>query len=330
MHTSTRETRSAPGSDLYFGPSLTPGQEYAIQAVASPSGREAHLANLEVRTLLELAAGTPGPWLGGTTPAAPGFGRRRWLRELFGNAPADSAGSVAYVQEINTSATDGAASATAEAAAAPEVEIQFAGDRERIGRITAWIPATEEIFDDAAGLSAYVDGRLTEQLFIAETWNLLRGNGTYPQLRGLLTGWSGVLTQTSVNGDPFGSIALACGKVENQRTTVDGIVMNTTDYWTGVGLRHSGMLDAAAIDANGNVYGRPTVVTPDMPAGKAVVGSFRVGGTIREKTGVTIRASDSHSDFFVKGKRAIIAELDEALVVHRPDYFCVADVDVTP
>lgn len=330
MTTPTRETRSAPGGDLYFGPTLTPGQEYAVQAFASSSGRAARVADLEVRTLLELAAGTPGPWLGGTTPTAPGFGRRRYLRELFGNAPADSAGSVAYVQEISTSSTDGAASATAEGAAAPEVEIQFAGDRERIGRLTAWIPATDEIFTDAPGLAAYVDGRLTEQVFIVETKQLLSGNGTYPQLRGLLTGWSGVLTQTSVNGDPFGSIALACGKVEARRTVVDGVVMHPTDYWTGVGLRHSGMLDAAAIDSAGNVFGRPTIVTPDMPAGKALVGSFRVGGTIREKSGVTIRSSDSHSDFFTKGKVAVIAELDEALVVHRPDYFCVADVDVTP
>lgn len=330
MQTTPDEVRSSPGGDWYLGPSLSVGQEFAVQALASPSGREARIENIEVRTLLELAAGTPGPWLGGTTPAAPGFGRRRWLRELFGNAPADSAGSVAYVQEVLTTSTDGAASATAEAAAAPEVEIQFAGDRERIGRITAWIPATEEIYDDAAGLAAFVDGRLVEQVLNAESWQLLHGTGTYPDLRGLLTGWSGVLTQTSVNGDPFGSIALACAQVENRRTSVDGVLMNPSDYWTGVGLRHSGTLDVAAIDANGDVYGRPTVVTPAVPAGKAVVGSFRVGGTIREKAGITIRASESHSDFFVKGKRAIIAELDEALVVHRPDYFCVADVDVTP
>ena len=332
MQITGRETRAPAGAPpgLNFGPALTPGQEYALEALASPSGYGAELRDVEVRTLLELAAETPGPWLGGSTPYAPGFGPKRWIRDLLGKAPADSAGSVVYVQEIETATTDGGASATDEGGEKPETEIQFDGGRQRVGKVTAWIPATDEVYEDAHGLAAYVDGRLSEQLFARENYELLNGDGTAPNLRGLLTGWSGVQSQTSVNGDPFASIALAIAKVEKKRTIVDGVIMNTDAYWTGMQLRHANVLDSAAIDQQGRVYGRPTITTPDIAAGTALVGSFRVGATLREYGGVTIRTSDSHSDFFVKGKRAVVAEVQEALVVHRPDYFCTVSVDVTP
>ena len=44
----------------------------------------------------------------------------------------------------------------------------------------------------------------------------------------------------------------------------------------------------------------------------------------------TIRQSDSHDDYFVKNKVAILAEERVALAVFRPDFFVNTTIDITP
>ena len=50
---------------------------------------------------------------------------------------------------------------------------------------------------------------------------------------------------------------------------------------------------------------------------------------IFDRMGVTVRQSDSHSDYFILNKVAILAEERLALAVFRPDYFVSTTLDIT-
>jgi HK97 family phage major capsid protein len=74
---------------------------------------------------------------------------------------------------------------------------------------------------------------------------------------------------------------------------------------------------------NPNLWGLPVVVTPRMPAGTAVVGNFAVGGQIFRKGGITVEATNSNNDDFVKNLVTIRAEERLLLAVYRPNAFGV-------
>jgi HK97 family phage major capsid protein len=60
-----------------------------------------------------------------------------------------------------------------------------------------------------------------------------------------------------------------------------------------------------------------------------LVGSFRLGATLFDRMAATVRTSDSHSDYFVANKVAILIEERIALAVHRPDFFVETTIDLT-
>jgi len=89
---------------------------------------------------------------------------------------------------------------------------------------------------------------------------------------------------------------------------------------TGSGDYLSGApLSAAPISL---LWGTLVVPRLAMPAGEAVVGNFRRGGTLYRKDGLRMLASTEHSDFFVRNLTAILGEMRAVLAIQRPPAFC--------
>ena len=70
------------------------------------------------------------------------------------------------------------------------------------------------------------------------------------------------------------------------------------------------------------LWGLPRVESESVPVGHAIVGAFKVGGTVFQREGTTIFASDSHADFFVRNLVAVLAEERLGLAVFFPAAFC--------
>lgn len=301
---------------------MTIGERFAQ---ATNAEREAGLS-VEMRTLLDTT--TAAGLLAGHTPVAPPVGpRRRYVRDLLGT-PAPCGRIVRYVAEQVTAEAGGATS-TDEGAAKAETSFRFDWGELTAGKVTAWAPITAEILEDAPGLAAWVNGRMAEQLASAEDDQLINGDGTAPNLTGFLS-WGDILTQTAANNDPLTSLGEGIAQVEAQGTQVDGIVINPADYWAARLERRSTVMDSSVpFDAEGNIFGVPTIRTTKIAAGSALVGAFTIGATLRERSPVTVRVSDSHSTYFTANKVAVVAEVDEALTVSRPDYFASVALDTT-
>ncbi len=70
-----------------------------------------------------------------------------------------------------------------------------------------------------------------------------------------------------------------------------------------------------------NLWGVRAVVTPAISSGTALVGAFGQAAQIFRIGGLTVEASNSHSDFFSRGAVMLRAYERLALAVYRPAAF---------
>lgn len=253
--------------------------------------------------------------------------RRLTVASLLASGTTDS-NAVRYIEE--TTATNAAAGVT-EGDLKPESTLIYTPRDESVRKIATFLPVSDEMLEDVSQLQSYLNQRLSLFVQLEEERQLLVGTGTAPQLRGLLNR-TGILTQAKGTDTTPDAIHRAMTAI---RTTSfiepDGIIVHPND-WQDVRL---------AKDANGqyygggpfmgpygqgglaqdNIWGLNVVVTPAITEGTALVGAFQVGAQVFRKGGLTVEASNSHSDFFQRNLTAIRAEERLALAVYRPTAF---------
>lgn len=264
--------------------------------------------------------------------------RRLTVAELFGSMPVNST-SLRVIKE--TTATNAAAT-VAEGGAKPASTLIFAPVDEPIRKIATSIKITDEMLADYGFVRAYVDGRLTLFVLLAEEDQLLSGDGAGSNIVGILNR-SGLQAAQAKGAD---SRAVAVYK-EITKIRVgsflepDAIVFHPTD-WQAARLEQDangqfyaggpftgayGQGNTPGMGGNGNFDATPywnlrVVVTPAATLGTAVVGAFSVGGSVlRKDGGISVEATNSNEDDFLKNLVAIRAEERVGLAVFRPGAF---------
>jgi HK97 family phage major capsid protein len=242
---------------------------------------------------------------------------------LFAQGTTTSA-SITYLVE----ATEvNAAAAVAEGAAKPESTITFNSLTETVRKVATWIPVSEEMLADVDQIRAYLDARL--MLFVAVKMDdqVLNGNGTAPNMRGILNtvGLSGPVA-AGLNESNADAIFRALMTVAGASYLLpDGIVLNPAD-WASSALAKTtqgqylgpGMFAALPTPS---LWGIPVATTPSIVQGTGLVGAFAQGGQFWQRSGIVAQASNSHADYFIKNLVAIRAEQRALLTVYRPAAF---------
>jgi HK97 family phage major capsid protein len=241
-----------------------------------------------------------------------------------------TATSNAIIYMVETTFTN-AAAAVAEGLAKPESALVFDQRTDPVSKIAHWLPVTEELLEDVAAIQSYIDARLTLGVQLAEEDQLLNGNGTPPNLMGVMNR-AGLATAVARNGaatPPETNADAILRQITAIATTSfvypDGIVLNPANWFTV----------ATSKDAQGqyfgggpfsslptaSLWGTPVAITPSIVANTALVGAFGTMSQVFRKGGIRVEASNSHQDFFIKNLVAIRAEERLALAVYRPGSF---------
>jgi HK97 family phage major capsid protein len=221
-----------------------------------------------------------------------------------------------------------AAQATAEGDAKQESALDFTERTETVRKIATWIPATSEFLEDNAGMRSYIEQRLRFMVQREEEDQLLNGNGTAPNISGILD--RAIQTIGSSGTDPTSDAdALYRGITE---VRVDGLAEPTAFVihplsWSNIRLmkddNHAYQGPGPFVaDAGERIWGLPVRVTPMIAEGTALVGAFRPHSQIFRKGGIRVVASTEHSTYFTENKVAILAEERLALAVYRTLAFC--------
>jgi HK97 family phage major capsid protein len=243
-----------------------------------------------------------------------------------------SANAVRYVTETVTAT---GAAETAEGNTKPEAQISFASVDEPVRKIAVLLPLNDEALDDIPLLRAYINARLRLFVQMREDSQLLNGNGTAPNLKGILNR-SGINTATSysiggANPDQalIDAVFHACMRVRDAFLEPDATVMKPST-WEIARLakdaQRNYLLGPAADVAPPRLWGTRVVLNANMPAQSAtnkavLVGAFQASAMLIRKGDITLSISDSHSTFFAENKVMLRAEERVALAVWRPAGF---------
>jgi len=242
------------------------------------------------------------------------------VESTFTNAAAETAEP--------TSATTGAY---------PESDLTFTETSFPVRRIGHWMQVTRQNLEDLAFIQAYIDGRLLQGLARREDNQILNGNGTAPNLTGILN-TSGILnldsayfTANPVKGS--GTNAENPNRIRRAITrlrlsSVGGanpsfIVANPADVevWeTVLDGSNRWLMGGPAADGVRTMWGLPVLQSENIASRTALVGDGTMAAVVDRKMG-TIYSTDSHSDYFIRGILVILAEERIALPVFRAAAF---------
>lgn len=247
------------------------------------------------------------------------------IADLLASGTTDS-NSIVYMKE--STFTNAAATVT-EGDPKPESTLIFDQVTDAVRKIAHWLPVTEEMLEDVPAIRSYIDMRLRLGVELEEEDQLLNGDGTAPNISGILDR-SGLTTTVVAGGSPGDSNADAIFKAMMDIAwgafiQADGVVMNPTN-WETIALSKNaddqyyggGPFNTPPIP---RLWGLPVVLSPTIAANTALVGAFRTAAQVFRKGGIRVEASNSHSDYFIKNLVAIRAEERLALAVYRPAGF---------
>jgi hypothetical protein len=229
----------------------------------------------------------------------------------------------------------------AEGAAKPESTLGYTETIEAIRKIATVLPISDEFLEDAPSISTYLNGRLTLFVKVEEERQLLRGAGAASnELLGIMGAGRGINGYTRLAADD-NSVALAkviANTAGSSFIQPDTIILHPSN-WLSTRLLRDGTGGTAGQYFGGGpfsgAYGQGgaagmfgqqlwntrVVLSNYVGAGTALVGNFGQSAHIWRRSGVTVEATNSHSDLFVKNITMLRAEERLGLGVFRPTAF---------
>ena len=251
--------------------------------------------------------------------------------------------SFSYLEE--TTFTNNAAEA-AEGSAVGEAALAFTEQTEAIRKLGIFIPVTDELIADEAGIQGYLNSRLQTMIKLRLDSQLLAGDGTAPNLEGLLDAG-----KSSVGSSDFNSYSGNLGRIGaiynaitdirvNAFTEPDAIVMHPNDWnqiVTSVGADFAGTSSAGYAEKSplfvaaggmgagpaASIWGLKVIPTTAISNNTVLVGKFGGGeaANVVMRQGIDLAVTDSHSDYFTKNMLAIRATMRVGFPVYRQAAF---------
>lgn len=247
------------------------------------------------------------------------------------NVTTTDSDQVDYVRQ--TKRNDSAAE-TAPGTAYGEAEYEFEAKQAPVRDIGHFAPVHRRNLADEGQIRGVIEGQLAYGVEARLETQIVSGDGSSENLEGIL------------ETDGIGSIVRnVSSPVESRLEAIhrgitavrlglfmepDAIGIHPSDYEACVFEKGSDgqyLLGPASQQTSRTIWGFPTSITTAFPEGTSLVGNYRLGATLYLRSGVALRASDSHSDFFTKRMVAILAELRAAFAVPLPEAFAAVHLD---
>lgn len=259
------------------------------------------------------------------------------IRDLFANENMPSGDTVEYAAQVGF---DNAAAAVAQATTTntdtlaggrkPQSSIAWEERSAKAIWIATWMATTRQSLADETQMASLIDNQGRLMIRLEEDEELLNGNGTPPNISGLLD-QSSIQTLDLTGEDNLDGIRTARRLVKSGVSRLDPtfIIVNPIDseevdiLKDGQGLYRGGN-PIGNFNFDGSIWKLQRAESEAQAEGHVTVGA-RAGATIYERQPIQVLTADQHADFFVRNLVVILFEERIAF----PVYFPTAFVDVT-
>jgi HK97 family phage major capsid protein len=231
--------------------------------------------------------------------------------------------AIEYVEEVGFT---NSAATVAEGAARAQSDLQFELKTSNVRAIGHWFAASREVLADVPQLMSYINGRALYGLKYAEETQLLKGNGTGTNLKGILQVASAYKESIYTKSgdtviDTIRRAILQCRVAEYAPTFV---VLNPID-WCDIEMTKDSqdrylLVPIPTTGADMRIWRLAVVETNAMTSGEFLVGAT-MGGQVFDREDAMVEVSTEHAEFFTTGLVAIKAEERLGLVISRPESF---------
>jgi HK97 family phage major capsid protein len=238
-----------------------------------------------------------------------------------------------YIKELtftnNAAFVSEATATTGTTGTKPESGMTFQLLNTAVQTLAHWMPVTNQMLSDAPAIRGVIDARLLLGLQLVLETNVINGNGTPPNLSGILgAGISALGLGTDSTADAIYK-AMTTVMVTGLANP-SGVVLHPNDWQTirlsrestgSTGLLGTYLMGPPSMVGAQTLWGRIVVLALGMPENTGLVGDFALGCMLFDREESAIRTG-TINDQFVRNMQTILAELRAAFVVFRPTAFC--------
>ena len=233
--------------------------------------------------------------------------------------------TIEWVYEANQ---DGTIDGTAEGAAKDQIDNDFVVTSVALVKRAAYFKVSTEMLDDATFMESWLRNKLIVRLLLDVDNQCLNGNGTAPNINGVLTQATafaaGTFAGTVDNANSVDVLVVAMNqiKIANQGVSNLTIEMHPSDV-TALKLVKLSATDKRYIDrllmvgSTLTLDGVPIIENNNIAAGDYLVGDFSKA-TIVQKSGIMVEIGLDGNDF-TKNMRTILAEWRGQLFIQNND-----------
>lgn len=238
--------------------------------------------------------------------------------------------SVDYVTVADTIGAAG----VAEAGAIPESKFTPTLAKANVVNVAHYTKITKQLADDAPALAAYINTKMLYGLQNKVENQIVNGNGTAPQLKGLLATESFTDASAQLTGakNLFDLLLLLQGVAETAAYEPEALVLNPMT-WAQLAMEKDSqgryLLGGPGLAANKSVWGIPVVTSSAVPAGKFIFGNFTQTVTIYDRQQVAVEMTGTNEDDFTHYLYTIRASRRLALAVEVPAGIFAGDFKVS-
>jgi HK97 family phage major capsid protein len=177
-------------------------------------------------------------------------------------------------------------------------------------------------------MTSFLQSRLLEKYLIAEDAQILSGDGTAPNLQGIL----GVATAaTGAATVDVEQLVQAIAQLESSNYSATGIMVNPTDWAAIMNTKNTNAaysLPASTVvttDGNVSIAGIPLYKSTAIAVDKFLVGDWAMGAQIMQNQGISVQFSEMDGDNFTKNLITVRVEARIALPIYYAGAFVYGD-----
>lgn len=223
---------------------------------------------------------------------------------------------------------EGAIAPAAEGALKSQFDLDLVEATVNVETIAGWLRVTRKAMNNIPGFVSFLQARLPEKFQRALDYQVLYGDGTTPNLKGILTAGNFVASTAVASQKLIEKLIDDVATLEDTyERDATGILLRPTDYYGFFKNKASGSgeydLPEGVTFVNGQLFlfGIPVYASTAITAPDYVVGDFDMGAQLLTQEGMRIEFFEQDGTNVRENKVTVRIEGNYALPVYGPDFF---------